>query len=65
MKRKLFLLLSIIIFLLGGCTLAPKYTTTGSPVPANWPTGAAYSETKTDDICAGSIGVAMAGIYHR
>jgi multidrug efflux system outer membrane protein len=47
MKRNLFLLLSIIVFLLGSCTLAPKYTRPASPVPADWPIGAAYSETKT------------------
>jgi len=47
MKRNLFFLLTIIILFLGGCTLAPKYTRPASPVPADWPTGAAYSETKT------------------
>ena len=35
----------MIVFLLGGCTLAPKYTRPASPVPADWPTGAAYQET--------------------
>jgi len=47
MNRNLFLLLGIIITLLGGCTLAPEYTRPASPVPADWPTGAAYNETKT------------------
>jgi outer membrane protein, multidrug efflux system len=42
MKRNLFFLLGIIVFLLSGCTLAPKYTRPASPVPAEWPTGAAY-----------------------
>jgi multidrug efflux system outer membrane protein len=42
MKRNLFLLLSIIVFFLVGCTLAPKYTRPESPVPSAWPTGAAY-----------------------
>jgi multidrug efflux system outer membrane protein len=46
MNRNLFLLLSIIISLLGGCTLAPKYSRPASPVPADWPTGASYNETK-------------------
>jgi len=45
MKRNLSLLLSIVVFLLGGCTLAPKYTRPASPVPADWPAGAAYNET--------------------
>ncbi|MEN6446302.1 MAG: efflux transporter outer membrane subunit [Syntrophaceae bacterium] len=39
--------MGIIITLVGGCTLAPKYTRPASPVPADWPTGAAYKETKT------------------
>jgi len=47
MKRKWFLLLGIIIFLLGGCTMAPKYTRPDAPVPAQWPTGAAYNQTKS------------------
>jgi len=32
----------IIILLPGGCTLAPEYKRPTSPVPADWPTGAAY-----------------------
>ncbi|MGO9144765.1 MAG: efflux transporter outer membrane subunit [Desulfomonilia bacterium] len=47
MKSNLFLLMSIIITLVGGCTLAPEYTRPEAPVPAQWPTGAAYNETKT------------------
>ena len=46
MKRNLFLLMGIIITLLCGCTLAPKYTRPALPVPSDWPTGKAYSETK-------------------
>ena len=42
MKRNLFFLLGIIIFLLGGCTLAPKYTRPELPVPTQWPKGMAY-----------------------
>jgi len=45
MNRNLFLLLSVSITLLGGCTMAPEYTRPASPVPADWPTGAAYNET--------------------
>jgi multidrug efflux system outer membrane protein len=47
MKRNLLLLLMITIALLSGCTMAPKYTRPAAPVPAGWPTGAAYQETKT------------------
>lgn len=48
MIRILFLLLSIIVFLLNGCTLAPEYSRPNAPVPSEWPTGPAYQETKTD-----------------
>jgi multidrug efflux system outer membrane protein len=47
MNRNWFLLLGVIVTLLGGCTLAPEYTRPASPVPADWPTGAAYNETKS------------------
>jgi len=47
MNRNQFLLLGMIVTLLGGCTLAPEYTRPASPVPADWPTGAAYHETKS------------------
>jgi multidrug efflux system outer membrane protein len=30
-----------------GCTMAPRYTRPDAPVPAQWPTGAAYKETKS------------------
>lgn len=46
MNRNLFLLLAVIVAFLGGCTLAPKYTRPASPVPADWPTGAAYKEAQ-------------------
>jgi outer membrane protein, multidrug efflux system len=42
MNRKLFLLPIVIVFFLGGCTMAPKYTRPDAPVPSKWPTGAAY-----------------------
>jgi multidrug efflux system outer membrane protein len=47
MKAKLFLFLIIITLLPGGCTLTPEYTRPASPVPADWPKGAAYQEAKT------------------
>ncbi len=46
MNRKIFLLPIVIIFFLGGCTLAPKYERPAAPVPAQWPTGPAYEEAK-------------------
>ena len=48
MKEKLVLLpVVIIFFLLGGCTLAPKYTRPASPVPDQLPKSPAYQETRT------------------
>jgi multidrug efflux system outer membrane protein len=48
MNKNLFLLPGVIVTLLWGCTLAPEYTRPASPVPVDWPAGAAYQETKTD-----------------
>lgn len=42
-KQRLFLLIAIIL-LLGGCTLAPKYTQPEAPIPDQWPQGAAYKD---------------------
>ncbi|MFA4915906.1 MAG: efflux transporter outer membrane subunit [Syntrophales bacterium] len=47
MNRQRFLLLIEILILLTGCNMAPKYTKPEAPIPANWPTGAAYKEIKT------------------
>lgn len=42
------LLITAVIFCLTGCgTLTPKYTRPEAPVPADWPKGAAYNQTKT------------------
>jgi len=47
MNKHLFLLLvGIVIFLMTGCTLAPKYKRPEAPIPRDWPSGAAYKETK-------------------
>lgn len=44
---KTVLCLSLGVFTcLSGCTLAPKYTRPAAPVPAEWPSGAAYAETR-------------------
>ena len=47
MNKKLLVLLGLIIGLLAGCTLAPKYSRPDAPVPSDWPTGAAYQEAKS------------------
>ncbi len=44
MKTNVFLLLSGITICTAGCTMAPEYTRPEAPVPAVWPTGAAYGE---------------------
>ena len=44
MNRTFFLLLSLIVALLGGCTLSPTYTRPEAPVPAAWPGGPAYKQ---------------------
>jgi multidrug efflux system outer membrane protein len=46
MNRHLFFLLVGITAVLSGCTLTPQYTRPEAPVPADWPSGAAYEETK-------------------
>ena len=47
MNRNLFLLLVMIVTLLGGCSLAPEYTRPEAPIPADWPSTAAYSNLKS------------------
>ena len=42
MTRHLFTLLCVIVTLLGGCTMAPKYTQPEAPIPSGWPSGPAY-----------------------
>ncbi len=38
----------IMVIGLTGCTLAPEYTRPAAPVPADWPSGAAYQETNAN-----------------
>ncbi|MBW1801903.1 MAG: efflux transporter outer membrane subunit [Deltaproteobacteria bacterium] len=47
MNKKHFLLLVGIVISMSSCTLAPEYTRPEAPVPADWPSGEAYHETKT------------------
>ncbi len=46
MLRILMLLILAITSWLVGCSLTPKYTRPQAPVPADWPSGASYKETK-------------------
>ena len=45
MRQKAFLLLIGAAFLAAGCTMIPKYNRPEAPVPAKWPSGAAYKQT--------------------
>ncbi len=46
MNRKVFLLLLGMTIIAAGCTMAPKYAQPAAPVPAEWPTGAAYAGSR-------------------
>lgn len=46
MNRIPFLLVGVAALFLESCTLAPKYTRPAAPVPAEWPSGPAYKETR-------------------
>ena len=46
MQKKLLILCLILSSWISGCNLAPQYTRPEAPVPAEWPAGAAYKETK-------------------
>jgi multidrug efflux system outer membrane protein len=47
MNRQMFFLWSAIVFLLGGCTMAPRYTRSEAPIPKEWPDGSAYQNNKS------------------
>ncbi len=47
MNRQMFFLWFAIVFLLGGCTLAPKYTRPEAPIPKEWPDGSAYQNNQS------------------
>jgi outer membrane protein, multidrug efflux system len=49
-----FFLLGLMAGLLGGCMLAPEYSKPVSPVPAGWPTGAAYPDAQTAPAAPGA-----------
>ncbi|HPL62389.1 MAG TPA: efflux transporter outer membrane subunit [Syntrophales bacterium] len=45
MKLKWFFTV-LAVFVLGACSLAPKYSRPAAPVPSGWPTGTAYKVTE-------------------
>jgi multidrug efflux system outer membrane protein len=46
MNKHVLLLLAGFAIVAAGCTLAPKYARPAAPIPAEWPTGAAYAGTR-------------------
>lgn len=52
MNRKIFLILIAVIYLVSGCTMAPKYTRPESPVPSMWPSGKAYIYAEDADFAS-------------
>ncbi len=51
MKRTILPLLASVTLLIGGCTMAPKYSRPAAPIPGAWPTGAAYAtQSPTNDL---------------
>ena len=48
MKRLLFI--SLVAVIPTGCTMAPKYARPTAPVPAEWPTGPAYTQTDSTNV---------------
>lgn len=46
MSKNVFLLLVGIAIFACGCTMAPKYARPSAPVPVEWPTGAAYADSR-------------------
>ena len=45
MNKNIFILLAGIAVVPVGCSMAPKYERPAAPVPAEWPKGAAYTES--------------------
>ena len=54
MRRIIILILGAFVFL-SGCTLAPKYNKPEAPIPAYWPSGAAYNEINYPAASHGAI----------
>ena len=54
MKRSIILVFGTFVFL-SGCTLAPKYNKPEAPIPAHWPSGAAYNEMNYPAASRGAI----------
>ncbi len=46
MRKQIVLSFAVLIFM-NGCSLAPKYTQPAAPIPAEWPQGPAYKDSRT------------------
>jgi len=46
MRKQILVVLAGWLILLGGCSMAPKYTQPAAPIPETWPQGEAYENTK-------------------
>ena len=47
MNKCLNIIIAVIVVFTGGCSLAPEHRRPASPVPSEWPRGAAYKDEKT------------------
>lgn len=50
--------ISLALFALSACTMAPNYTRPEAPVPAEWPSGPSYKETATEPGKLDAAGIA-------
>ncbi len=46
MRKQILVVLAGWLILLGGCSMAPKYTRPAAPIPETWPQGKAYENTR-------------------
>ncbi|HOC58793.1 MAG TPA: efflux transporter outer membrane subunit [Smithellaceae bacterium] len=49
MNKTKFLILGILVVLISGCTMAPKYERPENAAPGEWPKGAAYTKNQPED----------------
>ena len=46
----LLFLIFTLVYVICGCTMAPKYTQPEAPIPAEWPSGPAYEATQAEPV---------------
>ncbi len=57
MYRKILIVIAGLVFVLGGCSLAPKYQRPGAPVPSAWPQNGAANGTLAADGTPTAVGI--------